>query len=236
MELIKLNNICKTYQAGELAVPVLKGVSFAVKQGEFVALMGASGSGKSTLMYVLGCLDRPTSGEYFLEGREISRISGDERAVLRNRKFGFVFQNFNLLPRTSALENVMIPLSYSEEHISEKEAKQRAAELLSRFGLQDRIHHEPSKLSGGEQQRVAIARALINQPTVLLADEPTGNLDSHTSEEVLHLIEQLNEEQGITIVMVTHDSHIAHHAKRIIHLSDGVIVEDGTAVGSGVIR
>jgi ABC-type lipoprotein export system ATPase subunit len=195
--------------------------------------MGASGSGKSTLMHVLGCLDRPTSGEYLLEGREISRINGDERAILRNRKFGFVFQNFNLLPRTSAIENVIIPLSYSEEHIAEKEAKNRATELLSQFGLRDRMHHEPSKLSGGEQQRVAIARALINQPTVLLADEPTGNLDSHTSEEVLHLIERLNEEQGITIVMVTHDSHIAHHAKRVIHLSDGVIVEDGAAVGSG---
>jgi ABC-type lipoprotein export system ATPase subunit len=233
MELIELNNICKTYQVGELSVPVLKGVSLAVKRGEFVALMGASGSGKSTLMHVLGCLDRPTSGEYLLEGREISRISGDERAILRNHKFGFVFQNFNLLPRASAIENVIIPLSYSEEHLGEKEAKHRAAEMLSRFGLHDRMHHEPSKLSGGEQQRVAIARALINQPTVLLADEPTGNLDSHTSEEVLHLIEQLNEEQGITVVMVTHDLHIAHHAKRVIHLSDGVIVEDGAAVGSG---
>jgi len=233
MELIELNNICKTYQVGELAVPVLKGVSLAVKRGEFVALMGASGSGKSTLMHVLGCLDRPTLGEYLLEGREITRISGDERAILRNHKFGFVFQNFNLLPRTSAIENVIIPLSYSEEHLGEKEAKHRAAEMLSQFGLRDRMHHEPSKLSGGEQQRVAIARALINRPTVLLADEPTGNLDSHTSEEVLHLIEQLNEEQGITIVMVTHDANIAHHAKRIIHLSDGVIVEDGAAVGSG---
>lgn len=233
MELIELDNICKTYQVGELAVPVLKGVSLAVKQGEFVALMGASGSGKSTLMHVLGCLDRPTSGEYFLQGREISRISGDERAVLRNHKFGFVFQNFNLLPRTSAVDNVIMPLSYTAEHFSDKQSKQKAAEMLRRFGLDGRMHHEPAKLSGGEQQRVAIARALINQPPILLADEPTGNLDSHTSEEVLHLIEQLNEEQGITIVMVTHDAHIAHHAKRIIRLSDGVIIEDGIAAAGG---
>ena len=236
MELIELKNIYKEYRVGEIAVPVLKGVSLAVSRGEFVALMGASGSGKSTLMNLLGCLDRPTSGEYWLDGREISRVSGDERAVLRNHKFGFVFQNFNLLPRTSAIENVIIPLSYSADHLGDKGAKQMASELLHRFGLDGRLHHEPSKLSGGEQQRVAIARALINQPPILLADEPTGNLDSHTSEEVLHLIERLNEEQGITIIMVTHDANISRRARRIIQLSDGIIIEDDAAVAGGGAR
>lgn len=232
MKLIELENICKTYRIGEVAVPVLRGVSLSVDKGEFVTLMGASGSGKSTLMNLLGFLDRPTSGQYWLEGDEVSKLSGDERAFLRNHKVGFVFQNFNLLSRTSAVENVMVPLSYSAEHLSDKEANRRAAELLAKFGLEGRVHHEPSKLSGGEQQRVAIARALINQPTILLADEPTGNLDSHTSEEVLRLFERLNEEEGITIVMVTHDAHIAHHARRVIHLRDGVVIEDEGIVAS----
>ncbi len=236
MELIELNNICKAYQVGEIAVPVLKGVSLAVKRGEFVALMGTSGSGKSTLMHLLGFLDRPTSGQYWLEGQEVSRLSGDERAILRNHKIGFVFQNFNLLPRTSAIENVIIPLSYSAQHLADGQAKRRAAELLEHFGLGGRFNHEPSKLSGGEQQRVAIARALINQPPILLADEPTGNLDSHTSEEVLRLIGQLNTEEGITIVMVTHDANIAHHAKRIIRLSDGVIIEDNAVAAGGGVK
>jgi ABC-type lipoprotein export system ATPase subunit len=236
MELIELKNICKAYQVGEIALPVLKGITLAVRRGEFIALMGASGSGKSTLMHLLGCLDRPTSGEYWLEGQEVSRLSGDERAALRNNKIGFVFQSFNLLPRTSALENVIMPLSYSTQHLVDGQAKQRATELLERFGLGDRMDHEPAKLSGGQQQRVAIARALINEPSILLADEPTGNLDSYTSEEVLRLIGKLNEEQGITIVIVTHDANIAHHAKRIVHLSDGVIVEDKAAVGSGGVK
>jgi ABC-type lipoprotein export system ATPase subunit len=229
MRLIELKNICKTYYIGEVALPVLKGVSLSIDEGEFVALMGASGSGKSTLMNILGCLDRPTGGEYWLDGREVSRLSAEERALVRNRKVGFVFQNFNLLPRTSALENVVLPLDYTAENLPNKEAKRKAIEMLSRVGLEGRFNHEPSQLSGGEQQRVAIARALINQPSIVFADEPTGNLDSHTSEEVLRIFKQLNREQGITVIMVTHDATIAHHARRIIHISDGVIEGETTA-------
>ena len=227
MQLIELRNLCKTYHVGEVAVPALKGISLTIAQGELVALMGASGSGKSTLMNILGCLDRPTSGEYLLDGQEISRLSNDERALLRNHRIGFVFQNFNLLPRTSALDNVMMPLSYSAENLPERQSRQRAAEMLKLIGLEDRIHHEPSQLSGGQQQRVAIARALINKPSILLADEPTGNLDSHTSEEVLRLFSQLNEEQGITVILVTHDINIAHHAKRTIRILDGEVDNSG---------
>jgi len=231
MKLMELKNIYKTYYVGELDVPVLKGVSLAIEQGELVALMGASGSGKSTLMNILGCLDHPTSGQYFLDGQEVSNMSSDERALLRNHKIGFVFQNFNLLPRTSALENVMLPLSYTAEHISDREVRRRAMELINRVGLGDRHHHEPSQLSGGQQQRVAIARALVNWPALLLADEPTGNLDSHTSEEVLQMFQQLNQEEGITIIIVTHDPNVARHARRIIGISDGVIV-DGASLYS----
>ena len=231
MKLMELKNIYKTYYVGELDVPVLKGVSLAIEQGELVALMGASGSGKSTLMNILGCLDHPTSGQYFLDGQEVSNMSSDERALLRNHKIGFVFQNFNLLPRTSALENVMLPLSYTAEHISDREVRRRAMELINRVGLGDRHHHEPSQLSGGQQQRVAIARALVNWPALLLADEPTGNLDSHTSEEVLQMFQQLNQEEGITIIIVTHDPNVARHARRIIGISDGIIV-DGNFVQS----
>jgi ABC-type lipoprotein export system ATPase subunit len=173
-------------------------------------------------MNILGCLDHPTSGEYRLDGKEISHLSADGRAMLRNSRIGFVFQNFNLLPRTSALDNVMMPLSYSTEHLSDHQARERAKEMLARLGLADRMHHEPSQLSGGQQQRVAIARSLINNPSILLADEPTGNLDSHTSEEILKLFQQLNQ-QGLTIILVTHDATIAHHAKRIIRISDGII-------------
>jgi ABC-type lipoprotein export system ATPase subunit len=224
MELIKLHELYKTYHIGEISVPVLKGVSLVIDQGELVALMGASGSGKSTLMNILGCLDRPTSGEYWLEGKEVSRLSADERALVRNQKLGFVFQNFNLLPRTSALENVAMPLSYSSENLSEREARRRAEEMLAKVGLQDRLDHHPSQLSGGQQQRVAIARALVNRPSLLFADEPTGNLDSRTSEEVLRMFQQLNEENGITIIIVTHDPNVAKHARLIIQIHDGVIV------------
>lgn len=223
MELIKLKDLTKTYHVGELDVLVLKGVSMGIDRGELVALMGASGSGKSTLMNILGCLDRPTSGLYWLDGQEVSQISSDQRALVRNRKIGFVFQSFNLLPRTSALEQVMMPLTYTATDLSQREAKKRATALLDRVGLGDRIHHEPSQLSGGQQQRVAIARALINRPPLLFADEPTGNLDSKTSKEVLQMFEQLNREEGITIILVTHDADVAAVAQRRIKMSDGLI-------------
>lgn len=225
MNLIELKDICKTYHIGELDVPVLKGISMTVACGELVALMGVSGSGKSTLMNILGCLDRPSSGEYWLGGEEVSNLSSNERATIRNQKIGFVFQNFNLLPRTSALENVTMPLSYTAEHLSEREERKRGMEMLSRFGLTERVRHEPSQLSGGQQQRVAIARALINRPPLLFADEPTGNLDSRTSEEVLQMFKQLNREDGITIILVTHDADVAKHAGRIIHIHDGLIAD-----------
>jgi ABC-type lipoprotein export system ATPase subunit len=224
MNLIELKNITKTYHLGdEIEVPVLKGISASVARGELVALMGLSGSGKSTLMNILGCLDRPTSGEYWLDGEEVSRLSNEDRAHVRNAKIGFVFQNFNLLSRTSALENVMMPLTYNPRGVSEREAKRRATELLERVGLGDRIHHHPSQLSGGQQQRVAIARSLINRPPLLFADEPTGNLDSRTSAEVLQMFQQLNEEDGLTIILVTHALEVAEHAKRSIRIRDGLI-------------
>ncbi len=228
MEWIELRNLFKTYHMGDIDVPVLRGISLTVARGELVALMGASGSGKSTLMNILGCLDRPSSGEYWLEGREISRLSSDQRALIRNRQIGFVFQNFNLLPRTSALDNVAMPLTYTDKSLSERKARQRAEEMLARVGLQDRMDHEPSQLSGGQQQRVAIARALINRPGLLFADEPTGNLDSKTSEDVLKMFQKLNTEDGITIILVTHDPTVAQHARRLIRIHDGVIV-DGPA-------
>ncbi|OGQ98262.1 MAG: macrolide ABC transporter ATP-binding protein [Deltaproteobacteria bacterium RIFOXYD12_FULL_55_16] len=233
MELITLRGIEKTYQMGDIAVPVLKGISLAIRQGELVALTGSSGSGKSTLMNILGCLDHPSTGEYWLDGQEVSRLSTDERALLRNRKLGFVFQSFNLLARTSALENVAMPLSYTAEHLSDRAARERAAEMLARVGLADRLDHHPSQLSGGQQQRVAIARALINHPPVLFADEPTGNLDSRTSEEVLQMFERLNIEDGITIIMVTHDPKVASHAQRVIRMDDGVILDEASSGGPG---
>ena len=223
MSLIELHDIRKTYSLGEIDVPVLKGITLSIEKGEYVALMGASGSGKSTLMNILGCLDRPTSGDYLFDGREVGRLSGDERAKLRNRHIGFVFQSFNLLPRTSALENVCMPLYYTAGDLSGREVAERGREMLERVGLAERMNHEPSQLSGGQQQRVAIARALINHPPVLFADEPTGNLDSKTSVEVMKLFETLNSE-GITIILVTHATEVADCAKRTIHIQDGLIV------------
>ena len=229
MELLRLKDVCKTYHLGEIDLPVLKGISLSIERGELVALMGVSGSGKSTLMNIIGCLDHPTSGQYWLDGREISGASANERADLRNRMIGFVFQTFNLLSRTSALENVMMPIGYSGDTGTERDRRQRATDLLKRVGLEDRMDHEPSQLSGGQQQRVAIARALINRPQFLLADEPTGNLDSKSSVEILHMFEELNREQGITILLVTHDPGVAAHAQHIIRIRDGVIGNDEAA-------
>ena len=224
MELIELNNLRKTYQLGEVEVPVLKGVSLRVGRGELVALMGASGSGKSTLMNILGCLDRPTSGQYWLDGEEVSSFSADQRAIVRNRKIGFVFQSFNLLSRTSALDNVAMPLAYTS-HLSEKEGRQRAAELLNRVGLGDRMHHEPSKLSGGQQQRVAIARALINKPPLLFADEPTGNLDADYAAAIGDLFQSFNQ-VGVTVIVATHDQALqARLAPRVVALHNGALAE-----------
>ena len=222
-KLIELKNITKTYFLGEIDVPVLKGITLDIEHGEYVALMGASGSGKSTLMNILGCLDRPTSGDYLLEGEEVGRASGDRRALIRNHKIGFVFQNFNLLPRTSALENVIMPLNYTNGSLSRSECRKRGMAALEQVGIADRAGHQPSQLSGGQQQRVAIARALINRPPLLFADEPTGNLDSHTSVEVMEMFSRLNAE-GITVILVTHSEEIANYAKRVIHVSDGQVI------------
>lgn len=225
--LIELRDVCKVYTLDEIKVDALRDVSLEIERGEYVALMGPSGSGKSTLMNTLGCLDRPTSGHYRLDGDEVVEMSLDGRARLRNRKIGFVFQNFNLLARTSALENVELPLLYAR-NMSGRQRRQRAIELLERVGLADRVHHHPGQLSGGQQQRVAIARALINEPAILMADEPTGNLDSRTSKEIIALIEDLNSASGITIILVTHDQDVARHAKRWLVLRDGEVAHDTT--------
>jgi putative ABC transport system ATP-binding protein len=222
---VRLDEVRKTYRTGEVEVHAVRGVSIEIGRGEFVALMGSSGSGKSTLMNILGCLDRPTAGRYFLDGEDVSSLNRDELADIRNRKLGFVFQNFNLLSRTSALENVELPLLYSDQALTSVQLRDKAEQVLAAVGLQGRGDHTPSQLSGGQQQRVAIARALINDPEVLLADEPTGNLDSRTSVEVMEIFQSLNE-KGITIIMVTHEPDIASYARRNIVMKDGLVRND----------
>ena len=225
MPLIELTNVCKTYDLGEVKVEALKEATLNIERGEYIALIGPSGSGKSTLMNTLGCLDRPTSGSYRLAGDEVATMSRDERAVIRNQRIGFVFQNFNLLARTSAVENVELPLLYSKG-ISARERRRRAVDKLTLVGLADRLDHHPSQLSGGQQQRVAIARALVNEPAILMADEPTGNLDTRTSRDVIALFNQLNLEQKITVILVTHEQDVARNARRTIVLRDGYVVSD----------
>ncbi len=224
LEIIRVENLVKTYYLGEVAVPALRGVNLTIHAGEFVAIMGASGSGKSTFMNILGCLDRPTQGQYYFEGVDVSNLDRNELARIRNKKIGFVFQNFNLLSRTSAIENVELPLFYNNS--SSRERRQRAMEALASVGLQGREHHLPSQLSGGQQQRVAIARALVNRPSLILADEPTGNLDSRTSLEIMDIFQRLNKEAQITIVLVTHEPDIAHYASRHVVFKDGRITRD----------
>jgi putative ABC transport system ATP-binding protein len=222
---IKLENVHKTYHTGEVDVHAVCGVSLEIAKGEFVAIMGASGSGKSTMMNILGCLDRPTSGRYFLDGVDVSDLSREQLADIRNQKIGFVFQGFNLLSRTSALENVELPMLYSRDHLTPHIVAEKAIRALEIVGLTDRADHHPSQLSGGQQQRVAIARSLVNQPAMLLADEPTGNLDSRTSVEIMGVFQKLNDE-GITIVMVTHELDIARFTKRTVVMRDGRIIRD----------
>jgi len=225
-KLIEIKDLSKVYGAGSIAVQALRSVSATVEKGEFVAVMGASGSGKSTLMNILGCLDRPTSGTYILDGEDVSRLSKNQLASVRNRKIGFVFQSYNLLPRLTAAKNVVLPMLYNgHSRTSDKERTERALAMLESVGLSDRAHHKPNELSGGQQQRVAIARALINNPSIILADEPTGNLDTHSSMEIMDVLHQLHD-RGTTLVMVTHEVDIASRATRVIYLQDGQIVSD----------
>ncbi|HMF51103.1 MAG TPA: ABC transporter ATP-binding protein [Candidatus Saccharimonadales bacterium] len=223
-ELIRAEDVHKTYRMGDVEVPALRGINLTIAHGEFVAVMGASGSGKSTFMNILGCLDRPSAGKYFLEGQEVGSLSADQWAHIRNQRIGFVFQGFNLLSRTSALENVELPMMYNG--FASQERHRRATEVLSLVGLDNRLDHTPNQLSGGQQQRVAIARALVNRPPLILADEPTGNLDSVTSNEIMALFQQLNAGQGISIILVTHEVDIAAHAKRQIVFRDGLVTGD----------
>ncbi len=222
--MIQVQDLTKTYTLGENEVRALDGVSLAIEQGEMAAIMGPSGSGKSTLMAILGCLDAPTSGAYQLDGENVEKLSDNRLAAVRSRKIGFIFQQFNLLARTTALENVMLPLTYAD--VTGRERRKRAEEALEKVGLQDRMHHRPNELSGGQQQRVAIARALVNDPAILLADEPTGNLDSKTGTEIIRLFQQLHSELGLTVLYVTHDPFIARHTERVIRLADGQIAGD----------
>jgi putative ABC transport system ATP-binding protein len=217
---IQAKDLTKTYNMGEVQVHALRGVSFQIAKGEVVAIMGPSGSGKSTLMNIIGCLDQPTEGEYLLDGEQVSNLKDDQLASIRNRKVGFVFQSFNLLPRATALANVEMPIRYAGER---QNLRERALQSLELVGLGDRIDHRPNELSGGQQQRVAIARALVNNPAIILADEPTGNLDTQAGDEIMHLLLSLNEEKGTTLVIVTHDPEIAEQTQRIIHLRDGLI-------------
>jgi putative ABC transport system ATP-binding protein len=222
--LIQVRDLWKIYELGDVEVEALRGVSLDIAAGEFIAIMGASGSGKSTFMNIIGCLDRPTRGTYRLAGTDAAQLSADARATIRNSQLGFVFQSFNLIPRTSAIENVELPLFYSDVPLQEQHA--RAHDALAAVGLNGREAHLPNQLSGGQQQRVAIARALVNRPSVLLADEPTGNLDTHTSEEILRIFQRLNRDQHLTIVLVTHENDVAAYAKRIVTFRDGLIVSD----------
>jgi putative ABC transport system ATP-binding protein len=222
---IGVKNLVKTYVVGEVEVRALRGVDLDVQTGEFIAVTGPSGSGKSTFMHIVGCLDRPTSGQYFLDGQDVSRMSRDQLAVVRNKKIGFVFQGFNLLSRTSALDNVELPLLY-RGGMKSVERHQQAIDVLAAVGLGNRADHHPNQLSGGQQQRVAIARALINQPSILLADEPTGNLDTRTSIEVMGIFQRLNRERGITVVLITHEMDIAEYGTRIVAFRDGVVMTD----------
>jgi len=223
---ISVKSLVKTYVVGEVEVKALRGVNLDVQRGEFLAVTGPSGSGKSTFMHIVGCLDRPTSGQYFLDGQDVSRMSKDALAAVRNKKIGFVFQGFNLLARTSALDNVELPLLYGGGGLKTAERHRRAMEVLNAVGLGNRADHHPNQLSGGQQQRVAIARALINNPSILLADEPTGNLDTKTSIEVMGIFQRLNQERGITVVLITHEMDIAEYGTRMVTFRDGLVVAD----------